>query len=355
MTKTTQPDSRTVKALLQVFAVLFLAGLAILIFAPNANADAAAKVQGNFAGADYWREVSDGTVGYTTSQGAEHGQLINVEGERWRELRNKWISPAGLYAIGGSLGLLTLVYLTLGCMKLDKPRTGRLILRWGLFDRAMHWFVAITFLTLAFTGLNILYGKHFIPEYFGYDIWKNLIALSKFLHNYIGPIFSIGLLVMIIRWFGNNFFNMTDLKWFIQGGGLIGNKHPSAEFLNGGEKGWYWALTILGLIVVGSGLILDFPLFGLTRNDMQTANLIHGGVSLLLVAISLGHIYIGTIGSEGALEGMKTGYVDETWAKQHHDLWYEEVKDQAIDPAQTQTDKSDKADKPGSAEKAEQA
>ncbi|MBB1488562.1 formate dehydrogenase subunit gamma [Oceanospirillum sp. D5] len=334
MIKTIQHNSRLTAG--GCFTVLLLA-LTAFMFAFSGDVSAAdqatEKVQGNFAGADYWRSVSDGTEGYTTSQGAEHGQLINVDGERWRHWRNKWISPGGLIAIGGSLGLLVLVYLTLGCMKLDKPRTGRLVLRWGLFDRAMHWFVAITFLTLAFSGLNILYGKHFIPEYFGYDIWKNLIALSKFLHNYIGPVFSVGLLVMIVRWFGHNFFNMTDLKWFIQGGGLIGNKHPSAGFLNGGEKGWFWALTILGLVVVGSGLVLDFPLFGQTRNDMQTANLIHGGVSLLLVAVSLGHIYIGTIGSEGALEGMKTGYVDETWAKQHHDLWYEEVKDQIKEPA----------------------
>ena len=343
MIKTIQQNSRLTAG--GCFTVLLLA-LTAFMFAFSGEVSAAdqatAKVQGNFAGADYWRSVSDGTEGYTTSQGAEHGQLINVDGERWRHWRNKWISPGGLIAIGGSLGLLALVYLTLGCMKLDKPRTGRLVLRWGLFDRAMHWFVAITFLTLAFTGLNILYGKHFIPQYFGYDIWKNLIALSKFLHNYIGPIFSIGLLVMIVRWFGHNFFNKTDLKWFLQGGGLIGNKHPSAGFLNGGEKGWFWALTILGLVVVGSGLILDFPLFGLTRNDMQTANLIHGGVSLLLVAVSLGHIYIGTIGSEGALEGMKTGYVDETWAKQHHDLWYEEVKDQIKEPAGAERSSTEK-------------
>jgi formate dehydrogenase subunit gamma len=344
MIKTTQPNDRAIKGLLFAFALLLLTGMVALFFSPQVVADtndAAAKVQGNFAGAGYWREVSDGTEGYTTSNSAEHGQLVNMDGEHWRQWRNKWISPAGLYAIGGSLGILALVYILLGSMKLDKPRTGRLIERWKRFDHAMRWFVAITFLALAFTGLNIMYGKHFIPDVFGYEIWKALISTSKFLHNYIGPIFSIGLLVMIVRWLGNNFFTKTDLKWFLQGGGLIGNKHPSADFLNGGEKGWFWALTILGLVVVGSGLVLDFPLFGLTRDNMQTANLIHGGVSLLLFAISLGHIYIGTIGSEGALEGMKTGYVDETWAKQHHDIWYEQVKDQAIEPNKVEKSKTE--------------
>ena len=298
------------------------------------TSEAENRVKGNFAGAGYWREVSDGTEGYTTSQGREHGQLINISGETWRQWRNRWISPGGLYAIGGSLALLTFFYLLVGPLKLDKPRTGKVVERWNRTDRTLHWFVATTFLILGFSGLLIMYGKHFVPDLFGYSVWKNLIAFCKLAHNYIGPIFSLGLLVMIVRWMKHNLFNKVDLKWFLQGGGIIGNKHPSAGFLNGGEKGWYWVLVFIGLTVVGSGLVLDFPVFGQVRDTMQWANIIHGGTSLLLFAMSLGHIYIGTIGSEGALEGMKTGYVDETWAKQHHDLWYEEVKDQTVDEKQ---------------------
>ncbi|SEG14970.1 formate dehydrogenase subunit gamma [Oceanospirillum linum] len=301
------------------------------LWAAEETSDAENRVKGNFAGAGYWREVSDGTEGYTTSKGREHGQLINVSGETWRQWRNRWISPGGLIAIGGSISVLLLTYLILGPMRLDKPRTGRKIERWNPTDRTLHWFVAITFLALAFSGIIIMYGKHFIPDLFGYSFWKGTIAFCKLVHNYIGPIFSVGLIVMLLRWLKNNFFTRTDITWFLQGGGLIGNKHPSAGFMNGGEKGWYWALFFIGSAVVASGFVLDFPIFGQVRDTMQWANLIHGGASLLLFAISLGHIYIGTVGAEGALEGMTTGYVDETWAKQHHDLWYEDVKDQAVD------------------------
>lgn len=320
-----------VACLLTLFCLSFSGGV-WAADAPNTEGQSAEnRVKGNFAGAGYWREVSDGAEGYTTSKGREHGQLINVSGETWRQWRNRWISPGGLIAIGGSISLLAIFYMLMGKLRLDNPRTGKVVERWKPMDRALHWFVAITFLTLAFSGLIIMYGKHFIPDLFGYGFWKWLIASCKLVHNYLGPVFSIGLAAILIRWLKHNFFTKVDLNWFLQGGGMIGNKHPSAGFLNGGEKGWYWALFFIGLTVVGSGLVLDFPLFGQERDTMQWANLIHGGTSLLLFAMSLGHIYIGTIGSEGAFEGMKTGYVDETWAKQHHDLWYEEVKDQAVD------------------------
>jgi len=50
----------------------------------------------------------------------------------------------------------------------------------------------------------------------------------------------------------------------------------------------------------------------------------HGIVAMLLVAAMLGHIYIGTIGMEGAFEAMGTGTVDLNWAKEHHRLWLDE-------------------------------
>jgi len=145
------------------------------------------------------------------------------------------------------------------------------------------------------------------------------------------------LLAMIIKWIRHNAFKLLDLKWFAKGGGIVGKGHPSAGYLNGGEKVWFWLVTIVGLTAVISGLILDFPNFGQSRETMQTMLIIHGIAALVLMAASFGHIYIGTAGTEGAFEGMKTGYVDETWAKQHHDLWYEEVKDQAISEEELQT------------------
>lgn len=312
--------------MLQLKLPLRLFALFILIFSVHSNATPSdAKVAG-FAGADYWEVVKKGDSGLTQSQSLEAGQLINVKGEEWRHWRNQWVTPAGAYALGGTFGLLLIFYLIVGQKKLDHPRSGNVIERWKRLDRANHWTVAVLFIILAISGLSLLYGKFFLKDALGDSLWAGYISLCKTLHNYLGPLFILGLLFMIVRWIKHNFFNKTDLIWFLKGGGIIGKAHPSAGYMNGGEKVWFWMLTIVGLLVSVTGLILDFQNFGQVRETMQIANLLHAAGSLLLIAGSLGHIYIGTIGTEGALEGMKTGYVDETWAKQHHDLWYEEVK-----------------------------
>lgn len=300
--------------------------LATLLFSNLAMATPSdAKVAG-FAGADYWNVVKQGDHGSTQAQGQEAGQLINVAGEEWRLWRNQWVTPAGAYALGGTLAILAIFYLIVGQKKLDAPRSGQLIERWKRLDRANHWTVAILFIILAVSGLSLLYGKFFLRDVLGDSLWANYIMLCKLAHNYLGPLFVLGLLFMIVRWMKHNVFNGTDIVWFLKGGGIIGKAHPSAGYMNGGEKVWFWLLTIVGLVVCASGLVMDFQNFGQDRETMQIANLLHGVGSIILIVGSFGHIYIGTLGTEGALEGMKTGYVDETWAKQHHDLWYEEVK-----------------------------
>ncbi len=285
----------------------------------------------SFAGPEYWRAIQQGETGRTQSQATEANQLINVQGEEWRLWRNQWVTPAGAYAMGGTLAVLLLFYILVGQNKLDSPRTGSTVERWKRFDRAMHWTVATLFIILAISGLTLLYGKFFLRAALGDSLWGNYAIACKLAHNYLGPLFVIALLVMIIKWMKHNFFNSTDIKWFMQGGGMVGKAHPSAGYMNGGEKAWFWVLTIAGLVVCISGLVMDFPNFDQYRETMQLANLIHGSVSLLLIAASFGHIYIGTAGTEGALEGMKSGHVDETWAKQHHDLWYNEVKNEGGD------------------------
>jgi len=275
---------------------------------------------------DFWRDAVQGVSGRTQSNSPGADTLIMVEGERWREIRNQWISPGGAIALGGSLLAITLFYLLVGKVKLEHPRTGRKIERWTRWDRTIHWFVASLFIILAITGLSILYAKWFLMPILPTSVWAAWMTAAKNIHNYLGPLFGLGVLAMIIKWLKHNFFNMTDFKWFLKGGGIVGKGHPSAGYLNGGEKVWFWMIVFVGLTVVISGLVLDFPNFGQTRETMQLFLIIHAGSSLLLMAAAFGHIYIGTLGTEGAFEGMKTGYVDESWAKQHHDLWYDAVK-----------------------------
>ncbi|MFO7647808.1 formate dehydrogenase subunit gamma [Halomonas sp. 3H] len=280
---------------------------------------------------DTWRQVRSGEVGpnFRDSRADSTYNLINASGEGWRQLRNRWVSPFGLIAVGGMIVVIALFYVIVGRKDLSEPRTGRKLLRWPLVVRSIHWTVATLFIVLALSGLNLLYGKFVFRPLFGDAVWGAMISASKVAHNYLGPLFGILLVVLLARVLKHNWPKRHDLDWFRQGGGLVGKGHPDAGFANGGEKLWFWLLATAGLAVVASGFVLDFPNYGQSRDTMQWANIIHAVGALGLTAVALGHIYIGTIGSEGSLEGMTTGYVDETWARDHHNLWYEEVKDQA--------------------------
>lgn len=240
------------------------------------------------------------------------------------------MSPLGALAIFGSLVLVGLAYVTIGPIKLSKPKTGRKIQRWSRWDRALHWSMAFTFLSLSFSGLTLIYGKHFIKPVVPSELWGGIIYAAKQYHNYTGPIFAILLLAMLLKWWRKSLFNKVDVAWFMKMGGMVGKhkgSYPSAGFSNGGEKAIYWLLMFFGAFIVVSGFILDFPIFGQTRRDMEWSSLVHMFAALILICGFIFHIYIGLFGMEAALDGMITGEVDETWAKEHHDLWYEDVKD----------------------------
>ncbi|GLT14007.1 formate dehydrogenase subunit gamma [Vibrio algivorus] len=296
-----------------------------------APATTAEKEMTRLAGDEFYQKVQDGQKGYTTSQSMEHDVLVSHPSEAWYILKEKWMSPLGAIAVLGSLAMVSLAYIIVGPLKLSKPRTGRTIKRWSRVDRALHWSMAFTFLSLAFSGMTLVWGKHFLKPIISTDAWGMIIYGAKQYHNYIGPIFFILLVVVLIKWWRKSIFKKIDLDWCLKLGGMVGKhkgSHPSAEFSNAGEKIIFWMLIFMGIVAAISGFILDFPIFGQGRRDMDVSNLAHMISALILICGFIFHIYIGLFGMEGALEGMVKGEVDETWAKEHHDLWYEEMKAQ---------------------------
>jgi formate dehydrogenase subunit gamma len=280
---------------------------------------------------DYWRDVRDNVEGYSAVKGQETNELIQSSGQNWRQLRNGPIATYGSWLLGFTLACIAVFYLVRGRIELTHPRTGEKVLRWTLTERTLHWMTATLFIVLAITGLSLLYGRLVLTPLFGLEGFAVYANIAKWVHNIIGPLFMLTLFSLLIKWFKLNFITSTDIKWFAAFGGMIGKKHPSAGKLNGGEKVWYWALATIGVAMCITGLILDFPNFGQERELIQLSHLIHLISALILIAFSFGHIYIGTAGTEGALEGMTTGKVDKAWAKQHHDLWLEEVEQKQRD------------------------
>ncbi len=275
-----------------------------------------------------WRDVRSGDSYTTQVRGRETGVLIQAGGETWRRVRN---GPITL--VFGTLLILAPIliwsfYRYSGPMKLDGKPTGRMIERFNKWERTVHWFTAVSFVVLAVTGILMLFGKHFLLPVIGYGAFSWFAAFSKNLHNFVGPLFIFCVACIFVTFLRDNFFQSIDMRWLLKMPQVLtGKAHVASGRFNAAEKGWFWGgVALLGLIVSASGLVLDFPNFDQTRHAMQIANIVHGVGALLFVLASFGHIYMGTIGTEGAYQAMKTGMVDETWAKEHHELWYEEVK-----------------------------
>lgn len=273
----------------------------------------------------FWGAAAQGVEGYTTVQGRETGVLINKSGETWRLIRNERIIQIGGWAVAlGFLGVIAM-YLIKGPIKLPEARTGKLIERFTSAERLAHWTMAFTFVALALTGLLLMFGKYVLAPVFGMSVFAWFASISMVIHNFIGPLFAVSVVVFFIMYVKDNMPEKADIEWLKKGGGLFG--HAPAGRFNMGEKVWFWGgVTVLGVVVSVTGLILDFPNFDQDRLTMQQAHVFHASAALLFIVMSMGHIYIGSIGMEGALEAMRDGYVDETWAKAHHELWYDDVK-----------------------------
>ena len=279
--------------------------------------------------APVWREVRKEAQEHTTTvRGRETGVLVQSAGQTWRQIRN---GPVTFYG-GWLVILVTLIiaalYFAKGPIKLRERPTGRLILRFTTAEQAVHWTTAISFCVLGLSGLTMLFGKYVLLPVMGHTLFGWLTALGKNLHNFVAPLFILSVVVMIVMWFRDNLPRAYDWRWFRKSWAFMmrGEHIPSGRF-NSGEKGWFWLVVIgLSIVVSWSGVILLFPNFDQTRAVMQEAWIWHAAAALIYITISLGHIYMGTIGVEGAYGNMRTGYTDETWAREHHEIWLNEVK-----------------------------
>ncbi len=277
--------------------------------------------------APVWRDVRSGKEEFTSIKGRETAVLIQTYGETWRQLRNAWITPVGGWLVALIVVIIGLFHWRKGAAKLHSSPTNRLIERFTPLERYAHWVMGISFAVLGVTGLIMFVGKYVLLPVIGYTLFAWLTQLSKHLHNFVGPLFVLSLLVFIVIYIRDNLPRIYDFKWFASAGGMFGGKHvPSGRF-NAGEKVWFWVgVVVLSIVVGASGLVLNFPNFDQVRAVMIEANVVHSISACAVMALSLGHIYMGTVGVEGAYESMRYGYVDEAWAKEHHEYWYKDVK-----------------------------
>ena len=311
---------------------------------------------GGSSDADLWRAYRFNEAAIDTqSRGPAANVLIQDSGMWWWQFREGPLATYGAYLLGGTIALLALFYLLRGRVRIDGEKTGRTITRFKAFERFGHWLMAGSFVVLGLTGLITLFGRKIMIPYFGHDSFATLAIASKWVHNNISWAFMIGLVMVFFMWVLENIPNKLDLKWIAVGGGLFKKGvHPPAKKFNAGQKVVFWSVILLGGSISLSGLSLLFPFelpmfaktFGLMNAtglpellgygtlpteltphaEMQFAQLWHAIVSFGLMAVILAHIYIGSVGMEGAFDAMGSGEVEEQWAREHHSLWVDEVK-----------------------------
>lgn len=339
---------------LPVLAVLLLAGVALLgggavVHAQSAPPQLPTHLGAVDSQAEMWRAVRQGISGTTGLQDPKAGTLVQSEGDNLRAVRNGPVSVWGGWLMLGVVVVLAVFFAVRGRIRIDAGPSGLTIERFTALERFVHWLTAISFIVLALTGLNLLYGKIVLKPILGPAIFATLTAWGKYAHNFISVAFMAGVLLMLVLWVQHNIPTTRDLKWLALGGGLFSKGvHPPAGKFNAGQKFIFWAVILAGGSISFSGICLllpfeihpfastfaalnalgaDLPTVLTPLQETQLALLWHGVVALVLIAIIIGHIYIGTIGMEGALDAMTSGQVDVNWAREHHSVWLESVQE----------------------------
>jgi formate dehydrogenase subunit gamma len=306
------------------------AGAVGLMGSPTLEHPAVAQSQGNVPGSALgnrsdssgWRQIRRGVQGTVSIPDKQAGVLVQSEGESWRSFRNGPLSVYGGWSLAGIIVLLAVFFLLRGRIKIDAGFSGRVIERFKGLERFTHWLTAFSFIILGLTGLNVMYGKYVLMPIIGKSAFSTITTWGKVAHNYVAFAFMIGIVMMLVIWARHNIASRDDLNWIAKGGGMFTKGvHPPADKFNFGQKALFWLVIFGGIVISVTGINLMVPFTFTDMQGMQLTQLIHAVASLVLIVVIIAHIYIGTLGMEGAYTAMSSGYVDENWAKEHHSLW----------------------------------
>lgn len=323
------------------------------------------QVPGNTLGgssdAELWRGIKGGVQGTVSIRDQNAATMIQPGGQIWREVRMETVPRYGAWAMLGMIVVLALLFALLGRVKIEHGRAGMTITRFTMLERAGHWLTAVSFIVLALTGLNILYGRSVVLPVIGPDAFAAITLWGKYLHNYVAFAFIAGLVFIFVNWVAHNLPRWNDVVWLAKGGGLfVRGVHVPARKFNAGQKIVFWLTILGGASVALSGWALLFPFttefftatmqgfeaigvdaaswFGLPPPpyspmlEQQLNQVWHAIMALFLTTLIIAHIYIGTAGMEGAFEAMGSGEVDLNWAREHHNLWVEDLEKRGAEP-----------------------
>jgi len=271
------------------------------------------------------RDLPSGRIqGFVHIPDQKEGVLVQPQGRDFRDFRTRWQPWIDAVLIVVAVFAMIGLYLIAGPMRYTKDRQGRTIQRFTGFERFIHWGTAVSFIWLAVTGLNLVFGRWLLEPLIGDNAFSSFSALAKVSHNSVAFAFMLLLVVMAIQWLRHNLPSRLDLEWIKAAGGMFGGPHPPARKFNAGQKMIYWIAVFGGGAISLTGIALLAPFYVLDIGGMQLMQVLHSIVAALMMAVIIGHIYLGSVGVQGSFQAMTTGRVDVNWAREHHALWLEE-------------------------------
>lgn len=367
-----QDDGKIKKLMIWMMAALFMLGALTLMTsissAQQNKFEEPSPTQGAVPGAsqgitsdsELWRTLKSGGTGKVSDRNPAARTAIQTNGMDWLRIRNGAFPTYSAWGILGIIALLGLFFGLRGRIRIGHGGpSGETILRFKWIERMGHWLLASSFIILALTGLNLIYGRELLIPLIGKEAFATISVYGKLAHNYVAFAFMVSLVWVAITWIRHNIPHPRDIMWFLKGGGILGGAHPAAKKFNAGQKIIFWMVILGGISLSLSGWALLFPFttnyfagtFGTINSifgtelpavltgiqEQQLAQLWHGIMSVVMVIIVIAHIYIGSVGMEGAFAAMSSGEVDRTWAMEHHSLWVEEEDAKAESPSRTET------------------
>jgi len=314
------------------------------------------ETKGTSSDSDLWRLLKSGGSGSVSNANPNAATAIQTNGMDWLHIRNDAFPMYAAWGLLGVIGLLAIFFGLRGRIRIGHGGpSGKTILRFKSIERVGHWLLASSFIVLALTGLNLVYGRSVIIPILGKEAFASITVYGKLIHNYVAFALMVALVWVVVTWVRYNIPHPRDIVWFLRGGGILGGGHPAAAKFNAGQKVLFWLTVLGGVILSLSGWALLFPFtttffadtFGAINSvlrtelpttltilqEQQLAQIVHGIMSVVLMMVVIAHIYIGSIGMEGALDAMRAGTVDRNWALEHHNLWVEEEDAKANDRA----------------------
>lgn len=200
--------------------------------------------------------------------------------------------------------------------------------------RVNHWVTAISLILLTLSGAALFHpALFFLSSLFGGG------SNTRALHPWIGVVLLASFAILFIQMVKYNFWTKADTRWMSHIGEAMSGREenlPEIGKYNGAQKIVFWLMTLLIIVLFGTGIVIWYEYFGasFTIEQQRVGHIVHALAAIAMLLVVIVHIYAGFY-VRGTISAMTEGKVTGGWAFRHHRLWLrQEAREGVIDERQ---------------------